>query len=370
MKLVICGDLSVTAESRRAFENMDLAAAFADTLAIWANADRVLVNLECTLTESDHAIPKFGPNLKGPVSTADTLKMAGFTDCMLSNNHIFDFGREGMADTFEALDRCGLGYTGFGENYEDSRRDMVIEKDGVKVTIVNVCEHEYTYATDDRMGARPFDEFETMQDIRNAKANADHVIVVYHGGKEHCQYPSPRLMKACREMVRCGADAVFCQHSHCIGCYEEFEGAHIIYGQGNFHFAKYMDKPMWVEGLVASLDVTKTDIKVSYTPVKVTETGIRLATPEESAEIFSAMEQRNATLADGTWIDGWREFCESVAPMYRKVMAGYTNKRQGHTPEDTPREYQMFAHYLDCEAHTDVWRELFKTWNHTNETDQ
>jgi hypothetical protein len=31
---------------------------------------------------------------------------------------------------------------------------------------------------------------------------------------------------------------------------------------------------------------------------------------------------------------------------------------------------QLFCHYLDCEAHTDVWRELFYTWNHTNELDQ
>ena len=77
---------------------------------------------------------------------------------------------------------------------------MTFEKDGVRVTLINVCEHEYTYATETRVGARPFDEFETMQDIREAKKDADYVIVVYHGGKELCQYPSPRLMKACREM--------------------------------------------------------------------------------------------------------------------------------------------------------------------------
>ena len=28
---------------------------------------------------------------------------------------------------------------------------------------------------------------------------------------------------------------------------------------------------------------------------------------------------------------------------------------------------KKFAHYLDCEAHTDVWRELYPTWNQTNE---
>lgn len=27
---------------------------------------------------------------------------------------------------------------------------------------------------------------------------------------------------------------------------------------------------------------------------------------------------------------------------------------------------EMFAHYLDAEAHIDVLHELYKTWNHTN----
>jgi hypothetical protein len=36
-------------------------------------------------------------------------------------------------------------------------------------------------------------------------------------------------------------------------------------------------------------------------------------------------------------------------------------------PESTEKDNARFGHYLDCEAHTDVWRELFPTYNHTNE---
>lgn len=370
MKLIVCGDLSVTATSLNAFTNCDVEAAFSDTVSVYKNADRALVNLECALTESENKIKKCGPNLKGPATTADTLKMAGFTDCLLSNNHIFDFGKEGMIDTLKNLDRVGLGYTGYGENYEDSRTNMYFEADGIKIGIVNVCEHEYTYATENRMGARPFDEFETMHDIRLAKAQADYVVVIYHGGKEMCRYPSPRLMKACREMVRCGADAVFCQHSHCIGCFEEFEGGHILYGQGNFHFPKYFNTEMWNEGLIASIVFEKDSFKVEYIPIKATDTGIRLATNEEKEQILSEISARNAQLADGSWIEGWREFCRSQATNYKNAMAGKWNGREHFTPQDNADESQIFAHYLDCEAHTDVWRELFKTWNHTNELDQ
>ena len=361
MKIVICGDLSVTEESRAPFEECNAKAAFGDVCDLFALADRSIVNLECALTEGENRIKKYGPNLKGPKSTADTMKAAGVTDCTLSNNHIFDFGKEGFWDSIKQLDRVGIAHTGWGNNYEDSRRNMTFEQDGIRVTLINVCEHEYSYATDNRVGARPFDEFETMQDIRMAKREADYVIVVYHGGKELCRYPSPRLMKACREMARCGADAVFCQHSHCIGTYENFEGGHILYGQGNFHFVGYKDTEGWNEGLVAVLDLSKAGIKIGYEPVIGGNNGIRRANADEKKAILDALDARSQAILDGTWKAHWHEFCESQLEKYLKA-AGFLGRY-------TPEEYQRFAHYLDCEAHTDVWKEIFPTWNATNEVD-
>ena len=75
-------------------------------------------------------------------------------------NHFFDFGIEGALDTLKALEEAGLGYTGFGKNYEDSRKNFVIEQDGQKICIIAVCEHEYTYALEDRMGCRPYDPYD------------------------------------------------------------------------------------------------------------------------------------------------------------------------------------------------------------------
>lgn len=172
----------------------------------FASADRVLINLECALTESEAAIPKFGPNLKGPLESAKTLNHAGV-----------------------------------GENEKDSRRPLIIPVGDKKLAVIAVCEHEYTYALENQMGATPFDSFETLTDIHDAKEKYDYVIVIYHGAKEHCRYPSPRVMKVCRAMVHLGADAVLCQHSHIIGCMEKYENGVILYGQGNFHFLKYLD---------------------------------------------------------------------------------------------------------------------------------
>lgn len=361
MKTLLLGDFCVMEKNMNVLREKDLKQLFQDTLPIFEGNDVTFVNLECAITESENAIKKCGPNLKVCREAADVLKSIGTTLCGLSNNHIFDFGKEGAIDTMKALDEVGIPYTGFGENYSDSRKNYIVEKNGERIAFVAVCEHEFSYALDDRMGSRPFDPFETMEDIRKAKAQADRVIVLYHGAKELCQYPSPRLIKACREMVHNGADVILCQHTHCIGCYEKYHDAHILYGQGNFHFVTDSTSDLWCRSLMVKYD-TK-DNTIEFIPTVNTAVGITLAKDEIKARILQDFAKRNESLLNGAWQNGWHEFCESVKGAY--IAAANQNKSM--SPQalgDT-----MFAHYLDCEAHTDVWRELFKTANYRNEID-
>jgi len=173
MKALLLGDLSPTDVTNPLFKEKNAEKLFTDTLPLFQGNDIAFVNLECVLTESEKEIEKFGPALKACPEVADVLSEIGVNCCGLSNNHFFDFGRQGVKDTFEILDKVGIAYTGFGDNYEDSRKNMVFEKDGEKVAIIAVCEHEYSYALDDRMGSRPFDEFNTIEDIIAAKKEND-----------------------------------------------------------------------------------------------------------------------------------------------------------------------------------------------------
>ncbi len=285
--------------------------------------------------------------------------MVGVTDCALSNNHIFDFGIPGLMDTISQLDRVGLNYTGIGQNVKDARKNLVIEFNGKKITIIDVCEHEYSYALENRIGAREFDPFETADDIAEAKKTSDFVVLLYHGGKEMCRYPSKRLVRLCRSMVKRGADIVLCQHTHCIGCYEEFEGGHILYGQGNFHFVWNMlskKNACWNEGLI--VEATFDDkCSVNLIPVKVDGTGIRLMNGEEKEKTLNDIKERSKSLIDGSYVKYFAEFCQTL-PSYRFVDECITVEHK-----------ERFAHYLDCEAHYDVWKELYQTYNSTNERD-
>ena len=361
MKILIGADLVPTAYTEKLYVDGDVKTLFGSVADLAKNADRFIVNLECALTDSENRIKKFGPNLKATPAAVNAIKALGVTDVALSNNHTFDFGIEGLRDTVDTLDAAGLPYMGIGENDTDSRKAYYIEGEGKRIGIINVCEHEYSYAIPGRMGANPFDPFLTMKDIRDARNHCDVLIVLYHGGKEHCRYPSPRLYNLAHEMVYCGADAVLTQHSHCIGCYEMFEGAPILYGQGNFNFScgsESKNYDNWYTSLLVELDITD-KIEIKFIPIYDTDVGCDIAEGEKAKEILADFNARNAELADGRWLDGWDRFChwEGLAP-YRDIALGKSAD---------PNKEELFAHYLDCEAHTDVWRQLFKTWNHTNE---
>lgn len=348
MKISICGDIcpNITNDLYIKGETETL---YHDVPEAFADSDRVLINLETALTEKETTITKYGPNLKASPLCVNVLKEIGVTDVGISNNHVFDFGVPGMEDTLKFITEAGFQYTGFGKNSEDARRNLIMEKDGISVAVIAVCEHEYCYALEDRMGTRGYDPYDTIEDIRKAKKEHDYVVVTYHGGKEQCVYPSPRLRKACQAMVRNGADVVLCQHSHCIGCYEEYQGGHILYGQGNFHFVpKTSRNAQWQNGLLVQLDLTD-KVNIEFVPVKViVGSGIELAKGADKEEILEFFEAQSANLHNGKWLEGWKDFCEAYRKQYEDAILG------------ADKEPELFAHYLYCEAHRDVWEQLYK----------
>ncbi len=361
MKLFIGGDISPTAASEPFMASGDIRTSFGDVCDLVKGADLFIVNLECALTERNTPIRKCGPNLKARPSCARTLKKLGVTDAGLSNNHVYDYGSAGFHDTLFTLEQVGIRYTGVGRNEQDARKPHYMNVCGKTIALICVCEHEYSYALPDREGCWGFDPFETMEDIAIAKANSNYLIVLYHGGKEQCRYPSPRLRRACQAMVRAGADLILCQHSHCIGVSEKYHEGNIVYGQGNFNFVANQEHPHWRNGLLLEVDLDESMIPTFiFHPLKINEHGVELCQNEEKQRLLDEFFARTAVLEDyEAWMAEWNGFCLSVKPAYRRAIAIAFE-------DDTETPQQIFPHYLDCEAHTDVWRQLYPTWNGEN----
>ena len=120
-----------------------------------------------------------------------------------------------------------------------------------------------------------------------------------------------------------------------------------------------MPQEGWYTGLAVEYDTT--EHKISFIPIQSNERGISLVSNPDKEAIIRQFESRNQSLINGTWRDGWHEFCESNKDNYIKAIS------QACTAYAKEQDNNRFAHFLDCEAHTDVWRELFPSYNLTNE---
>ncbi|MFQ8599379.1 MAG: CapA family protein [Oscillospiraceae bacterium] len=285
MKLTIGADLVPTQSNIASFEQGDARQLVGDELlSLLAGADFRLFNLEVPLTDRLSPIPKCGPHLSAPERTAAGIVSIGADLCTLANNHIMDQGAQGLRRTLELLREKKVRTVGAGETLAQALQPVFLEKDGQKVGVYACAEHEFSIAGENQPGANPFDPYESFDHVAALRAQCDYLIVLYHGGKEHYRYPSPGLQKTCRKLVEKGADLVVCQHSHCIGCEEDYGNGKIVYGQGNFLF-DHSEREFWQTSLLILVD-TQQKQQVRYVPLRKQGRTVRLAEQQDAAEIL------------------------------------------------------------------------------------
>lgn len=365
--ILIATDIVPTKTNMELFEKGDVETLLGKKLAqIFCSADYSVINLEAPFYENEHPIDKCGPNIAVPVSAIAAFKEMRLKFCGLANNHVMDMGKEGLQTTLKLLRTAGISCTGAGFSAEEAREAFYFEGSGKKIGIYCCAEHEFSiWNKNTGAGANPIDLLESMEHIKEMKQQCDYAVVLYHGGKEHYPYPSPQQQKLCRKMAEYGADLVLCQHSHCIGCAEEYGGSTIVYGQGNLLFDIDREMPEgWNTGLVVQLEVGE-KVEISYLPVK--RIGIRavLAEEEEGAAILRGFAKRSEEIRNTDFIETqYRSFAEKQIAFYllnaraeTKLFRVLNRLTKGKLVKRRFRKKQLLRlkDYILCEAH----RELF-----------
>lgn len=314
MNILIGADLVPTKSNFELFNNADTDALLGKELKELLNsADYTIFNLEVPLTDEETPIEKNGPALLAPGSTVKGLKAINPHCFAIANNHILDQGENGLFSTMDALKENGIAFFGAGKTQKEAKKAHIFTVGGKTVGVYACVEHEFSVVTDKTAGANPFDPLETPDEVAELKKTCDYVTVLYHGGKEHYRYPSPRLRKVCRKLIDKGADLVICQHSHCIGAKEEYNGGTIVYGQGNFLF-DMSNTECWQTGLLIKLD---DDFKIEYIPVVKDKNCVRLADEKQKTEILDGFYKRSEECLSPEIMDEkYKELAESMKDYY------------------------------------------------------
>lgn len=299
--MAVAGDLVPTRSNAAHFASGAIEDALdGKLLTLLMEADARAINLEAPLYDGSSPIEKAGPALSAPTACAKGL--AGLGPILaLSNNHILDHGVAGLESTFKALRGQGIPFFGAGGNLEDAAKPYVLEKNGMRIGLLAVCEREFSVAGEISPGANPFDPLETPDQVARLKAECDFVVALYHGGIECSRYPSPGLRKTLRKLAEKGADLVVCQHTHCVACYEEYMGSTILYGQGNLLFDRKNDE-YWRSALVV-LATFSDRLSVQYLPVVHEGGRALLAEGPEAKEILEGFHARSREILSPGFVE-------------------------------------------------------------------
>lgn len=198
----------------------------------------------------------------------------------LANNHIYDLGKEGLANTIRLLDENGIKHCGAGMNIEEASRPCIVNLDGKRFAFIGCCIEglppiTIQRATEKTPGIYQTDEQGICDAITKTKKNADYVVVLPHWGVEYSYIPPQRCAELAKKMIIVGADAVIGSHTHIMNPKDSYKCKPIYYSLGNFLFPDFcleVPRPITYPQTreeVYSLPIVKNYPKSIATPVRV-----------------------------------------------------------------------------------------------------
>lgn len=225
MNIIVAGDFCPQHRVAELFGEGFWGSVLGEVKPVIDQADYAIANFECPVCNGkERPIIKCGPNLQCSEKGLEAVKWAGFDCVTLANNHFLGYGKEGVEHTLEVCEKYGVDTVGGGMNLHEASKILYKEIEDKTLAIINCCEHEFSIATEETAGSNPLNPIQQYYDIKEARAKADYVLVIVHGGHEHFQLPSLRMQETYRFFVDAGADAdaVVNHHQHCYSGYEVY----------------------------------------------------------------------------------------------------------------------------------------------------
>jgi poly-gamma-glutamate capsule biosynthesis protein CapA/YwtB (metallophosphatase superfamily) len=260
---------------------------------IFSEADLSMVNLENPITERIQRVPKEF-NFKMNPKYLKVLQEAGIKLVTLANNHVFDYGADGLLDTIHFLDSVGIRHVGAGSNLDAAREPAIFDVKGVRLGFLAYFGGGTYAATGTRAGVAPRFQYMIKTDIQKLKQadKVDYVVVNFHWGKEKALYPEDWQVALAHFTVDCGADVVIGHHPHVLQGVEKYKDAVIAYSLGNFLFGG--KNRSTYNTVVLKAEIRAAERRTSLLPVRVENWQPSMLSGEEGEGVIAIVRQRSS----------------------------------------------------------------------------
>ena len=210
---------------------------FREIASTTSGADIAFANLEGPISDKGTKQGSIYPFRMNPAATK-ALYDAGFDIVSVANNHVGDYGREALEDTFLRLNQAGIIYTGGGFNKAEAEKLKILERHGKKIGFLAFSDvgPKWLLAGENTSGIALANLGLLTEAIRQSRSQVDILVVSFHFGDEYQVKSSLRQQTLARSAIDAGANIVVGHHPHVAQEVEEYNGGVIAYSLGNFVF--------------------------------------------------------------------------------------------------------------------------------------
>lgn len=231
VRISFAGDVMLDRYIRKTSEPDGYTRILRDTVSLFGKSDLIVTNLEGPIThyatksigtkngDEGHYTFTFAPESRSTFFGSPSRWL--FT---LGNNHILNFGNEGLRETKNYLREGGFSFFGAPD---EAYTPLIKEIEGMRFAFIGFNEFA---AQDTSM---------TVAAIRGAAEKSDAVVVFAHWGAEYETFPTEAQYALAHSFVDAGAKLVIGAHAHVVARKEVYRGAPIYYSLGNFVFDQY-----------------------------------------------------------------------------------------------------------------------------------
>lgn len=268
------------------------------------NPDVRLVNLGTAITRSNTPVDK-GINYRMSPENVDVLSVAWIQACVLANNHVLDWGVQGLIDTLDALQQKGIAAVGAGRNHSEATAPIAIDVAGKGRVIVIAfgCPTSGIpsswQATADRPGVNVLSEplarsvVQARTNIQVIKQPGDIVVASIHWGGNWGYDIPPKQRALAHELIdQADVDVIFGHSSHHPKAIELYRDKLVLYGCGDL-INDY-------EG-ISDYEAYHGDLSLMYFPHVAAADG-RLQSLEIVPLRIRSMRLERADQADAEWL--------------------------------------------------------------------
>lgn len=272
-----------------------------------------IVNLETSITRSDDSVARKGIHYRMHPANLVCLTAAGIDVCVLANNHVLDWGKQGLLETLEVLEAAGIRRAGAGATRKEAKLPAIVPTEERGRVVVFGLGHPSSgipsswSATERRPGVWLIEDLfdDTAEAIgelaRRRRRPGDVVVASIHWGSNWGYHVSDSQIRFAHMLVEHGIDIVHGHSSHHPRSIEVYKDRLILYGCGDF-LNDY-------EGILG-YEAYRNDLSLMYLPELDPATG-RLLRMRMVPMRMSRMRLERARPADVLWL------CEQLGQVSR-----------------------------------------------------